>query len=83
MFDLNDPFYQDYCSLFKTLAKTDMLLTDRVDHIYNNLDAKCQDNCVFSNYILDTNYINCSCNVYKEKKKEYKKVDELNYNTFL
>ena len=83
MFDLNDPFYQDYCSTFKTLAKTDMLLTDRIDHIYNNMDAKCQDNCIFSNYILDTNYINCSCNVYKEKKKEYKTVDELNYNTFM
>ena len=83
MFDLNDPFYQDYCSTFKTLAKTDMLLTDRVDHIYNNLDAKCQDNCVFSNYVLDTNYINCSCNIYKQKTKEYKKVDKLNYNTAL
>ena len=83
MFDLNDPFYQDYCSTFKTLAKTDMLLTDRVDHIYNNLDAKCQDNCVFSNYIADTNYINCSCNVYKQKTKEYKTVDKMNYNTVL
>ena len=83
MFDLNDPFYQDYCSTFKTLAKTDMLLTDRVDHIYNNLDAKCQDNCVFSNYVLDTKYINCSCNVYKQKTKEFKKVDKLNYHTFL
>ena len=83
MFDLNDPFYQDYCSTFKTLAKTDMLLTDRVDHIYNNLDAKCQDNCVFSNYVLDTKYINCSCNVYKQKTKEFKKVDKMNYNTVL
>ena len=83
MFDLNDPFYQDYCSTFKTLAKTDMLLTDRVDHIYNNLDAKCQDNCVFSNYIADTNYINCSCNVYKQKTKEFKKVDKMDYHTFM
>ena len=83
MFDLNDPFYQYYCSTFKTLAKTDMLLTDRVDHIYNNLDVKCKDNCVFSNYIADTSYINCSCNVYKQKTKEYKKVDKLNYHTFI
>ncbi|MBQ4229951.1 MAG: DUF2764 family protein, partial [Salinivirgaceae bacterium] len=42
---VNDKFYQDICTPYKTKNSTDILLTDRIDYIYNNEDTKCQINC--------------------------------------
>jgi len=72
MFDINDPFYNDICTPYKSSNDTDMLLSDRIDYIYNNSDTKCQSNCVFSGYALSTNIIKCSCNVNEnnEEKKD-------------
>ena len=67
MFDINDPFYKDFCTPYKSKDKTDMLLSDRIDSIYNNKDAQCQPGCKFSNYIFGSNFINCTCSVEKEK----------------
>ena len=50
MFDINDPFYQDICTPYKSSSDTDILLSDRIDDIYNNNDARCQTNCQFSGY---------------------------------
>ena len=69
IFNINDPFYQDICTPFKSSGKTDMILSDRIDDIYNNDDAQCQPNCIFSGYLLGSNYINCSCNVNKNEEK--------------
>ena len=48
MFNINDRFYTDICTPYKSSKKTDMLLVDRIDDIYNNIDAQCQPNCEFS-----------------------------------
>ena len=45
IFDINDPFYTDYCTPYTSPDGTDMLLSDRVQYIYNNIDAQCQRNC--------------------------------------
>ena len=45
IFDINDKFYRDFCTPYKSENNTDVLLSDRVDHYYNNDDAKCQDGC--------------------------------------
>ena len=82
IFDINDPFYTDYCTPYTSSDGTDMLLSDRVDYIYNNLDAQCQSNCQFMNYVSGSNYINCSCNVEKEKKIEVIREDKLDYKKF-
>ena len=63
MFNINDKFYQDICTPYKTEDSTDILLTDRIDFIYNNDDAQCQTNCQFSEYLLDTQYISCECSL--------------------
>ena len=42
MFDISNRFYTDLCTPFKTSRKTDMILSDRIDDIYNNPDAQCQ-----------------------------------------
>ena len=82
LFDINDRFYTDYCAPYTSSSKTDMLLSDRINYIYNNIDAQCQSNCRFSNYVSDSRYINCTCNVEKEKGVETKYIDKLNYKTF-
>ena len=70
MFDINDPFYQDLCTPFKSENNTDITLSDRVDYIYNNKDSQCQSNCDFSSYIGNSLYINCSCSVEEEEAEE-------------
>ena len=74
MLDINDPFYQDLCTPYKTENSTDIPLSARIDYIYNNKDSKCQANCHFSSYLPNSLYINCTCNVeQKEEKEEIKK----------
>jgi len=82
LFDINDRFYTDYCAPYTSSSKTDMLLSDRINYIYNNIDAQCQSNCRFSNYVSGSRYINCTWNVEKEKEVETKYIDKLNYETF-
>ena len=70
MFDINDRFYQDICSPYKSSVDSDILLTDRIDYIYNNEDSQCQDNCDFSSYYLGSRYINCTCSVNEDNNSE-------------
>ena len=63
MFDRNDKFYNDICTPYKTTVESDILLSDRVDYIFNNEDTQCQGNCEFSDYFLSSRFINCKCNV--------------------
>ena len=37
IFNIKDPFYQDICIPFDSSNGTDIILSDRVDYIYNNL----------------------------------------------
>ena len=70
MLDINDPFYQDICSPYNSDNNTDILLSDRIDYIYNNKDSQCQSNCGFSSYLPNSLYMNCSCSVTEEKPEE-------------
>ena len=84
IFDLEDPFYNDICTPFTSSSKTDMLLSDRINTIYYNDDSSCQKNCILSNYIPNSRYINCSCmvapsndiNIEKKVKFSPKKIYE-------
>ena len=73
MFNINDPFYQDLCTPYKTENNTDIPLSARKEYIYNNKDSKCQANCDLSSYIPNSLYINCTCNIEINKEKEEKK----------
>ena len=70
MFNINDPFYQDICTPYKSPNNTDILLSDRIDYIYNNEDAQCQPNCHFSNYLPNSFYVNCTCEIVEDNKNE-------------
>ena len=74
MFNINDKFYQDICTPYKTENSTDILLSDRIDYIYNNDDTQCQTNCQFSEYLLDTQYISCECSL--DGKNQKKRADK-------
>ena len=89
MFNINDPFYQDICTPFDSSDGTDMLLTDRINYIYNNEDTQCQQNCQLSFYSIESKYMNCSCyinennnnkNNNKEEKFTAKKIYEMFYD---
>ena len=83
MFDINDQFYQDVCTPYKSeKADSDIILKDRVDYIFYNNDAQCPNMCEFFSYFLGSLYINCSCTVNNEETTEIKKIDKLNAKTF-
>ena len=77
MFNLNDPFYQDICTPFDSNG-TDIILSDRIDYIYHNDDTQCQSNCQYSQYSIESQYLNCSCSIDENVNKEHKKSDKFN-----
>ena len=89
MFNINDPFYQDICTTFDSSDGTDILLTDRINYIYNNEDTQCQQNCQLSFYSIESKYMNCSCHINennnnknnnKEEKFTAKKIYKMIYD---
>ena len=60
---------QDICISYDSSNGTDILLIDRINYIYNNDDTKCQSNCQFSFYSMETKYINCSCSTIEKNNK--------------
>jgi hypothetical protein len=63
LFDINSQFYQDICTPYKSSEGTDILLSDRINYIYNNEETTCQSNCKFSNYLIEEQYLKCDCDV--------------------
>ena len=74
MLDIKSPFYQDICTPFESENDTDMPLSARKDYIYNNEDSQCQSNCKLSSYLPNSLYINCTCSVNEEKKRNRTKI---------
>ena len=73
MLNINDPFYQDICVPYTYDNNTDILLSDRIDYIYNNKDTLCQSNCEFSSYVLNSSYLNCTCTAVQNKEEDKQK----------
>ena len=63
LFDINSPFYQDICTPYTTNDGTDVSLTDRVNYYFNNEETVCQSNCKFSEYLVDSQYLKCECDI--------------------
>ena len=63
LFDINSPFYQDICTPYTSSNGTDVPLIDRANYYFNNEETVCQSNCKFSNYLVETQYLKCDCNV--------------------
>ena len=63
LFDINSPFYQDICTPYKSSDGTDVLLSDRINTYYNNEETSCQSNCKFSDFLMETQYLKCDCDI--------------------
>ena len=66
MFNIDDSFYQDICIDYTSDENTDIILSDRINYIYNNDDTQCQPNCKLSKYSEESQYLNCSCSINEE-----------------
>ena len=75
LFDINDDFYQDICTPYRTSNGTDILLSDRINDYYNNNETQCQPNCQFSDYSMETQDLKCECNIISSKIKVEKSED--------
>ena len=63
LFNLNDPFYNDICTPYQSPEGTDVLLFDRVNSYFYNNDTTCQSNCEFSDYLFESNFLKCECDI--------------------
>ena len=63
LFNINDPFYNDLCSPYKSENGTDVLLSDRKNYYYNNNYTTCQANCQYSSFNSDYKFLKCECKV--------------------
>ena len=65
LFDSNDPFYNDICSIYTSLNGTDMILSDRQNIIYKQYGIinLCQPGCNFTSYNKTTKIVQCDCNI--------------------
>ena len=72
IFDRNDKFYHDICTPYKSVDGTDVILSDRINDIYEKNKLECKENCEFSEYLPETKYLKCECNITKEKKIDTK-----------
>ena len=77
LFDRNDKFYWDICTPYKSIDGTDVILTDRINDIYEENKLTCQNDCEFSDYLPDFKYMKCECNVTNTKKIETKNPEKI------
>ena len=61
--DLNDIFYREICTPYKSENGTDVLLDDREEFVYSSLVnvSLCPSGCNYSDFSLYHKYIKCEC----------------------
>ena len=79
LFNLNDDFYNDICSVYTTENGTDLTLADRKNKIYdtNGNITMCQDGCDFHFYNITTKKSQCDCSV--QTTETITNIDEINF----
>ena len=81
IFDINDPFYQDICTQYKSKDNTDVPLSDRRKDYYIK-ESFPQSNCEYANYTSDKKYLPFICKDYKERI-DIEKIDKFSNETTL
>ena len=69
LFNINDTFYNDVCSLYTAENGADMILKDRKTIIYDNNKntTLCQKGCTFESYDIERQKSKCNCAVQKQE----------------
>ena len=79
LFDSEDSFYTDICSLYTTINGTDITLTDRQKDYYNKSLLLCQeDGCTYDHYDSTIKKVKCECPVSKISVKDNNQNSENN-----
>ena len=63
VFNKNDPFYNEICTVYSSEDKTDVLLIDRRLSYYNENILFCENGCQYSYYNVDRKTVTCKCKV--------------------
>ena len=70
VFNIKDEFFNDICySYSDDNSSSDMILSDRVSDIFQNVSI-CGDGCEYVSFNKETNSANCNCKVKKEISTE-------------
>ena len=77
LFDKNNKFYKDICTPYKSENGTDVLLADRYNDFFVPNQLECQANCEYSDYLPESHYLKCECNVVDEEKIETEEPEKL------
>ena len=77
LFDKNDKFYKDICTPYKSANGTDVLLSDRYNDFFLKNELQCQENCEYSDYISNSQYLKCECKIMEEEKIETKEPEKI------
>ena len=70
LFDKNDKFYTDICTPYKSQIGTDVLLSDRYNDFYKSNELSCRENCEYSEYLFDAQYLKCECDIIEQDQIE-------------
>ena len=62
IFNGNDSFYNDYCTIYKTEFGTDLTINQRKYIYYQNISL-CEENCNYVGMNFKTLTVNCSCEI--------------------
>ena len=77
LFDRNDKFYREFCTPYNSIDGTDVILPDRINDIYEKNKLICQENCEYSDYLPESKYLKCECQVTNEEKIETKEPEKI------
>ena len=77
IFDINNSFYQDICAQYTSVNGTDVLLSDRKKHFFNDTQTACQKDCKYSEYSAETKFLKCECSI-NDEEIEPEKTDKFN-----
>jgi len=69
LFNQSDPFYNEICTPYTTINRTDILLSDRKIDIYSKSgnEALCQKGCELLSYDENTKKAKCKCKIIEKK----------------
>jgi surface protein len=79
IFNINDTFFNDICYPYSdNNSNSDMILSDRVSDIYQNLSI-CGKECEYNSFNIDKQAVNCNCKIKKEVSSEEEEDNLVNY----
>ena len=81
LLDINNCFYNDICTPYKSEYDTDVLLSDKIKDYYMN-KAFCQSNCKYSKYFYLENILKCECYI-DDKNINISKLGEYDDKLFI